>query len=179
MSYLKYVFVILLVLQPLKKYAVVHKNIGLNYHQIYYSSATSLNYNFRWNVLGKNNWNGALAINPHFGALFLNNPTPFVLIPLNFEYHSGMGANFDVLKYRGYSYRVGACTYNSSLFPSSINLNDIKNSINYGALIGGDYKFQTTQLKTFSFQWNIIYSIPFGIHQSLIQIGLNYHFGYY
>ena len=67
---------------------------------MYYNNAVSLNYNLRWNLIGKNQWNGALAFNPHFGALFLNNPSQFIFLPLTLEYHNGMGANFDVLKYR-------------------------------------------------------------------------------
>jgi hypothetical protein len=178
MRYIKYVFILILITQTFVIKSVTHKNIGLNYHQIYYNSAVSVNYNLRWNIIGKNQWNGSIAINPHFGTLFLNNPSPFVFLPINLEYHSGMGANFDVLKYKGFSYRFGAGVYNSAGIINN-NLSNINNLIQYGPLIGGDYKFQTSQLKTFSLQWNIAYSIPKGINNSFIQIGLNYHFGYY
>jgi hypothetical protein len=179
MRYIKYVFVLFSLTQSFVSKSVTHKNFGLNYHQVYYNNAVSLNYNLRWNLIGKNQWNGALAFNPHFGALFLNNPTPFIFLPLNLEYHKGMGANFDVLKYRGYSYRLGASLFNTKGLENNNDLSKIANLIQYGPLIGGDYKFQSTQLKTFSLQWNIVYSIPMGINHSFMQLGVNYHFGYY
>ena len=99
MSYTRYFFVLFLLTQSFVSKSVTHKNFGLNYHQVYYNNAVSLNYNLRWNIIGKNQWNGALAFNPHFGALFLNNPSQFIFLPLTLEYHNGMGANFDVLKF--------------------------------------------------------------------------------
>ena len=175
MSYIKYVFALILLIQHSISKCVTHKNIGLNYHQIYFNNAISVNYNLRWNFTGKNDWNTALAINPHLGALFVNNPSPFIFLPINIEYHKGMGANFDVLKYRGYSYRIGTGLYNSDIIKPS-NINTLRNFIQYGPLIGGDYKFQTSQLKTFSLQWNVVYSIPNGLNHSFIQFGLNYQF---
>lgn len=156
-------------------FAGFHKNVGLNYHYIHGSAAT-LNYNIRANLFGKNNWNVALAINPHLGAGLDSKISeelfPFFMVPLTLEFHNGMGANYDVLRYKGYSFRLGAAAYNYANF-------DHPEFFQYGVLIGGDYKFQNGRLNTFSLQWNVVYPIETGLDFMMLGVGFNYHFGLY
>jgi hypothetical protein len=153
----------------------IHKNAGINYHYIS-GTAVSANYNLRLNLFGANNWRIGLALNPHVGAgldsKISNDLFPFVMIPVNLEYHQGMGSSFDVLRYKGIGIRGGGTIYNLANF-------DVTDALQQGVLLGGDYKFQNKNLNTFSVQFNAIYPISGNLDFLMATLGLNYHFGLY
>lgn len=157
-------------------FAQFHHNAGMNYHYLG-GTAITANYNARLNLFGRNNWRLGLETTPHIGAAtnsYLSDSFyPFFQMNGALATHVGMGSSFDVLRYTGYSIRAGAALYNLA---SPGNENAIEN----GILIGGDYKFQTENLRTFSFQLNAIYPLnPDTPNNFIISAGLNYHFGLY
>jgi hypothetical protein len=156
--------------------AQYHHNFGLNYHYVG-GTAISGNYNMRLNLFGKNNWRFAFEANPHLGAALNSYNSdgfyPFFQVNGGLATHIGMGSSFDVLRYTGYAIRGGGSLYNLAPFSE-------ENAIQYGVLVGGDYKFQTENLRTFSFQINAVYPLnPETPNNFIIQAGINYHFGLY
>lgn len=156
--------------------AQYHHNAGINYHFVG-GTAISANYNMRLNLFGKNNWRLALEANPHLGAAINSYDSdgfyPFFQVNGGLATHIGMGSSFDVLRYTGYAIRAGGALYNLAS-PGD------ENAIQNGILIGGNYKFQTENLRTFSFQINGIYPLNTDTPEKfIIQAGINYHFGLY
>lgn len=139
-------------------------------------------YNARLNLYNNETWSLSISGSPSFGAE-INRPDqnafrPFAFIPMTADFNWGMGSSFDCLRYKGYSFKIGLAPSTFATMDKEI-LNDNFKSV--PAYVAVDFKFQTKNLRTFSFelggfatQMNQSYLNDFGVLASF-----NYYFGIY
>lgn len=139
-------------------------------------------YNARLNIFGTETWTVSFSASPILGGEIQrpdqNAFRPYFLMPSTTDFNWGMGSSRDCLRYRGYSLKIGVAPSTFATFDKAIFSRNIKSVPGY---ISTNYKFQTKNLKTFSFeiggiitQKNQSYLNDFGIIASF-----NYLFGIY
>ena len=135
-------------------------------------------YNARLNLFGNDTWTISLSTSPSIGAE-IQRPDqdafrPFFFLPSTADFNWGMGSSFDCLRYRGYSVKLGLAPSSFAAFDKSLFSRNIKS---VPAYIAADFKFQTKNLRTFSFE---VGAFVTQMNNSYLEdIGVNYSFNYF